>query len=193
MYPPYRRVLRRVRWYIPPRRPPPVLPCKTRPPRINSDAIVAVIIIANDKASQEKNWLSSVQGLTPKTINPIAVSNDSPAGIAKFRFKLPNEVLRHASSGPMAVRNSSSNPTGMKTLLKNGAPTFILYPRNHSESMGKNVPHSTVKHAPRRSRLLNMKLDSREMTDSSAFSDRKCLRLAMNATTHTARTSSKNP
>jgi len=31
------------------------------------------------------------------------------------------EVFRHASSGPTPVRNSNSNPSGIFTLLKNGA------------------------------------------------------------------------
>src|SRR5258708_13401380 len=155
--------------------------------------MVAVIITANDKASQEKNWLSSVQGFTPATINPIAVSSDSPAGIEKLRFKLPNEVLRHASNGPTAVSNSSSNPTGIKTLLKKGAPTFILYPRTHSERMGKNVPQSTVKHAPRSSRLLNMNLDPRDMIDSTAFSYLRYCWSLMESTRHPTRTTRRHP
>src|SRR5690349_7448708 len=88
----------------------------------------------------------------------------------KFRFKLSVEVLRQASSGPTPVRNISSSPSGMFTLLKNGAPTLIREPVNHSENTGNSVPESTATHATSSTRLLNRKLDSRDTSESSWFS-----------------------
>src|SRR5215475_1309248 len=88
-------------------------------------------------------------------------------GQRKFRFRLSVEVFRHANSGPTPVRNSSSNPNGIFTLLKNGAPTLIREPVNHSEKTGNNVPDSTATHATSKTRLLNRKLDSRETIESS--------------------------
>src|SRR5262245_40312747 len=75
-----------------------------------------------------------------KPITPAASA--SPLGHKKLRFKLSVEVLRHASSGPTPVRNNSSSPRGIFTLLKNGAPTLMRDPVNHSENTGKSVPDS---------------------------------------------------
>src|SRR5579863_6933327 len=92
------------------------------------------------------------------------------AGQRKLRFRLSSEVLRQASKGPTAVSKSSSKATGTITLLKNGGPTVTLCPCRSSEINGNHVPHSTVKQAKTKSRLLNRKLDSREMSDSSLCS-----------------------
>src|SRR5712691_7659730 len=89
------------------------------------------------------------------------------SGHPKFRFRLSVEVFRHASSGPTPVKNSSSNPVGMFTLLKNGAPTLMRSPVIHSEKTGNNVPESMAMHDTSRIKLLNKKLDSREMIESS--------------------------
>ena len=67
----------------------------------------------------------------------MAMIRARPAGIAKFFLRLPNDVLRHASSGPTPVRKTRKMPIGIITLLKKGAPTVILYPRTQSESIGK--------------------------------------------------------
>src|SRR5882672_2040732 len=80
------------------------------------------------------------------------------SGRPKLRFRLSVEVFRQARSGPTPVRNSNSNPIGIFTLLKNGAPTLILSPVNHSENTGKSVPESTATHATRSIRLLKRKL-----------------------------------
>src|SRR5262247_3678527 len=88
-------------------------------------------------------------------------------GHRKLRCKLSVEVLRHANSGPTPVRNSSRRPSGIFTLLKNGAPTLIREPVNHSEKTGKSVPESTATQATSRTRLLKRKLDSRETSESS--------------------------
>src|SRR4051812_28906385 len=92
-------------------------------------------------------------------------------GTVKLRFRLPRDVLRHASSGPTPVRMSSSSPTGIITRLKNGGPTVTFVPCTHSERMGKSVPHSTVKHATKKMTLLKRKLDSREASASRRCSD----------------------
>ena len=52
--------------------------------------------------------------------------------------------MRQASKGPTPVRNKSSKPIGIFTLLKNGVPTLIRSPVNHSEKTGKSVPDSTA-------------------------------------------------
>src|ERR1043165_1082210 len=100
----------------------------------------------------------------------IAVNTARPAGIARLRFTLSKEVLRHASKGPIAVRNRRNSPIGTTTLLKNGGPTVTVCPWTASEIFGKRVPHKTANVAARRTRLLKRKLDSRETSDSSLFS-----------------------
>src|ERR1700756_464120 len=123
----------------------------------------------------------SFQGLSPKmdpqlwgvTIRKMATASAPTDGHMKLRFRLSSEVLPQASNGPTAVRISNSRATGMFTRLKNGGPTVTLVPCTHSESTGNKVPHSTVKHATSRSRLLNRKLDSRETSDSSLCSLRR--------------------
>src|SRR5215467_11686102 len=97
--------------------------------------------------------------ISPKTV-----------GHRKFRCRLSVEVLRHASNGPTPVRNNNNRPKGMFTLLKNGAPTLIRDPVNHSEKTGNNVPDNTAMQATSSTRLLNKKLDSRETSESSWFS-----------------------
>src|SRR5207247_6853318 len=104
------------------------------------------------------------------------VARAPTVGHKKFRFRLSNDVLRQASRGPTAVSNRRRSATGMLTLLKNGGPTVTLCPWIHSESTGNKVPQSTVKQASRRRRLLNKKLDSREINDSNLCSPRRCER-----------------
>src|SRR5206468_8041373 len=91
-------------------------------------------------------------------------------GQPKLRFKLSPEVFRHASRGPTPVRKRIARPTGIMILLKNGAPTLIREPESPSEITGKSVPERTAMQATRKSRLLNRKLDSREIIESSWFS-----------------------
>src|SRR5262245_7468834 len=92
------------------------------------------------------------------------------AGHRKLRFKLPVDAFRHASSGPTPVRNIRKIAIGTSTLLKNGEPTVIVTPLPASEITGNIVPQNTAKHAASRIRLLNMKLLSRDTTDSIWFS-----------------------
>src|SRR5712692_9900419 len=116
----------------------------------------------------------SFQGRTPTTISTTPIAIAPNAGHRKLRFRLSIEVLRHARSGPTAVSSKSSNATGTLTRLKNGGPTVTLFPWTHSDRTGDSVPHSTVKQATSRSRLLNRKLDSRETSDSSLCSLFRC-------------------
>src|SRR4051794_8521037 len=109
----------------------------------------------------------------PKTTTRIATASERTVGINKLRRMLSTDVLRHDSSGPTAVNSRSSIATGTFTLLKKGAPTVTLVPCTHSDNTGKSVPHSTVKQATSRMRLLNRKLDSRETNDSKRFSLRR--------------------
>src|SRR5581483_410681 len=109
----------------------------------------------------------------PKSTTHAPTATAPMAGHLKFRFRLSQEVLRQASSGPIEVRSRRSSATGMFTRLKKGAPTVTFAPCTHSEILGKSVPHRTVKHATSNSRLLNKKLDSREISESNLFSLRK--------------------
>src|SRR6476660_7027795 len=104
---------------------------------------------------------------TPKMNPTRPPSNPTMVGARKLRFRLSVEVLRHASNGPTPVKNISSRPRGMLTLLKKGAPTLIRDPVNHSENTGNNVPESTAIQATSSTKLLNKKLDSRETRESS--------------------------
>src|SRR3974390_1408143 len=106
----------------------------------------------------------------PPVISAIAVNKPSTVGHRRLRFRLSDEVLRHASSGPTPVRNTRNNPIGTLTRLKNGGPTVTFDPVTHSDSTGNSVPHSTAKHATSSTRLLNRKLDSREISDSTRCS-----------------------
>src|SRR5271154_836228 len=104
--------------------------------------------------------MPNTTAITPARIPPAS-------GHAKFLFSPSREVFRHARSGPTPVRKSRKSAMGTFTLLKNGGPTLIFVPCTHSEKTGNNVPQSTAKHAARRIRLLNRKLDSRETSESS--------------------------
>src|SRR5215813_3571559 len=97
-------------------------------------------------------------------------------GIAKFRFRLAKDVLRHASNGPTAVSNNRNIAIGIFTRLKNGGPTVTLCPVANSERIGNSVPHSTAKHAASSTRFWKRKLDSREISDSSLCSLTRCER-----------------
>src|ERR1700756_1629080 len=164
----------------------------TRPPRTNSDTTVNVTSVARIAAISEKKYPTSFPGRTPKTIITTPTTSAPIDGHKKLRFKLSSEVLRHASSGPTAVSNRSKRATGMATLLKKGGPTVTLVPCTHSERMGNSVPHSTVKHAITKSRLLNRKLDSRETSASSLCSLCRCERFFTKKKTQTAKMTAKN-
>src|ERR1700674_1026590 len=88
-------------------------------------------------------------------------------GHPKLRLRLSSDVLRQASRGPTPVRNKSNKPMGIFTLLKNGVPTLIRSPVNHSLKTGKSVPHSTAMQDTSKIKLLKRKLDSRETMESS--------------------------
>src|SRR5215470_8598206 len=117
--------------------------------------------------TQRERHISENISRKPDT-NPITPPNNpSTPGHLKLRRKLTVEVLRQASNGPTPVKNNSSKPRGMFTLLKNGAPTLMREPVNHSENTGNSVPESTATQATSSTRLLNRKLDSRETSESS--------------------------
>src|SRR5439155_20538677 len=107
---------------------------------------------------------------TPRMNRPTPAANAIPAGHKKFRFRLFVDAFRQASNGPTPVRNIRRIAIGTFTLLKNGAPTVILMPLTDSEITGNIVPQKTAKQAASRIRLLNMKLLSRDTSDSIWFS-----------------------
>src|SRR5207248_10827185 len=110
----------------------------------------------------------------PNAISVIPTASEPSTGQEKLRLKLSKDVLRQASNGPRAVSSSNSSATGIITRLKNGGPTVILWPWIHSDRTGNRVPQSTVKQAITNNRLLNRKLDSREISASSLCSLRRC-------------------
>src|ERR1039458_7689726 len=128
----------------------------------------------------------------PPIMSPIAVSTARIVGHRKLRFRLSREVLRQASNGPTAVRKIRNNPIGTLTRLKNGGPTVTFEPVTHSDSTGKSVPHNTAKHATSNTRLLNMKLDSRETSDSSRCSLFSVSRLRTKKKTQVANVNARN-
>src|SRR3984893_2852510 len=136
----------------------------TRAPRKNSMPIVDVTKTQRIRHTSEKN------SRTPSAKTTAPASNAIRSGQPKLRFKLSVEVLRQASKGPTPVRNKSSNPIGILTLLKNGAPTLMREPENHSEKTGNRVPDRTAMQETSKIRLLKRKLDSREIIASSWFS-----------------------
>src|SRR5512146_1561810 len=127
----------------------------------------------------------------PPTMSAAATPHAPTVGHRKLRFRLSSDVRRHASSGPTAVRNSSSSVVGTITRLKNGGPTVTFVPCTHSDSTGNSVPHNTVKQATRNTRLLNRKLDSRDTSDSSRCSLVRCERLRRKKYTHVANVSAR--
>src|SRR5713101_6153448 len=104
----------------------------------------------------------------PNATAPAAMPMAS--GQPKLRFKLSVDVFLQASSGPTPVKKRISKPMGIFTRLKYGAPTLMRLPVNYSEKTGNRVPERTATQATTNSKLLNRKLDSREMTESSWFS-----------------------
>src|SRR5947207_2191854 len=97
-------------------------------------------------------------------------------GTRNCRLRLAIDARRHAINGPIPVNSRSKSPSGMLTVLKNGGPTVILFPRTASEMIGNSVPHKTENAIPTSTRLLYRNAASRlTMLSSSAF-DRKSLR-----------------
>src|SRR5438270_1895336 len=118
----------------------------------------------------------------------MAVASATAAGMPKLRFRLSSEVLRQASNGPMAVSSNKKMAMGTFTRLKNGGPTVTLCPSTASVSNGNSVPQSTAKQEASNTRLLNKKLDSREINDSSRCSLLRWLRFFTKKNKQTART-----
>src|SRR5947207_5394172 len=126
-------------------------------------------MVATTKRHNAKQISANISR-TPRRKEIAPPRSPSSTGTRKFLFMLSVDVLRQASSGPTPVRNIKSSPKGIFTLLKNGAPTLIRDPVNHSENTGNSVPDNTATQATSKTRLLNRKLDSRETSESSWFS-----------------------
>src|SRR5664279_1872938 len=92
----------------------------------------------------------------------------------------------------MPVKNIRNNPIGTFTRLKNGGPTVTLLPVTHSDSTGNSVPHSTAKQATSSTRLLNRKLDSREISESRRCSLFRVSRLRTKKNTQVANAMARN-
>src|SRR5271169_874840 len=92
----------------------------------------------------------------------------------------------------MPVRRMRNSPMGTLTRLKNGGPTVTLLPVTHSDSTGNSVPHNTAKQATSSTRLLNRKLDSREISESSRCSLFSVSRLRTKKNTQVANAMARN-
>ena len=77
--------------------------------------------------------------------------------------------LRHASSGPTPVRNSSTRPIGAIHLLKNGAATVSRSPVTASLSVGNIVANSTKNAENSRIQLFTRNAASRDTHESSSL------------------------
>src|ERR1035438_2758876 len=97
-------------------------------------------------------------------------TSEAMPGHWKLRRKLSTDVLRQANNGPTPVRSRRKSPIGTISRLYQSASSEILSPETASEITGNSVPHRTAKQLASRIRLLNRKLDSREITDSSCAS-----------------------
>src|SRR5689334_11327391 len=107
----------------------------------------------------------------PAAISAPTSTSDAMPGHWKLRRRLSVEVRRQAKSGPTPVRNRRNRPIGTIRRLYQSASSEILSPVTASEITGNRVPQRTAKQLANRIRLLNRKLDSREITDSSCDSD----------------------
>src|ERR1035437_900775 len=106
----------------------------------------------------------------PAAISAPTSTSEAIPGHWKLRRRLSAEVRRQANSGPTPVRNSRNSPMGTISRLYQSASSEILSPEMASLITGNSVPHSTAKQLANRIRLLNRKLDSREITLSSCAS-----------------------
>src|SRR5476651_1964651 len=97
-------------------------------------------------------------------------TSDAIPGNWKLRRRLSTDVLRQANSGPTPVSSRRNSPMGTMSRLYQSPSSEILSPVAASEITGNSVPHSTAKQLASRIRLLNRKLDSREITLSSSDS-----------------------
>src|ERR1700691_3290093 len=99
-----------------------------------------------------------------------ARTRDAMPGHWKLRRRLSQDVRRQANNGPTPVSTSRNSPMGIMSLLNQTASRLIFSPETASEITGNKVPQSTAKQLASRIRLLNRKLDSREITLSSSDS-----------------------
>src|SRR5271157_6642420 len=106
----------------------------------------------------------------PKKNKAAPTATATASGMVKLRFRLWNEVLRQARSGPAPVRNRRIRPIGTATLLKNGGPTVTVTFSTAFEITDKMVPQSTANTIASSTQLLNRNPLSREITESSLFS-----------------------
>ncbi len=81
--------------------------------------------------------------------------------------------FRHASSGPMPVRNSSVRPIGGIHWLKNSGPTVSRSPVIASLSVGNIVANSTKNAENSRIQLLMRNAASRDSHESSSLRARR--------------------
>src|SRR3954470_21046218 len=122
-----------------------------------TEAVTGTLSLAPPRSAHSDQPRSGVK--PPSTI---PVSSIVAVGIANCVFKFSADALRQAMSGPTPVRNTNTRPIGASHLLKNGGPTVMRSPENHSEMVGNSVAMSTKKAQPRRIQLFKRKANSRD-------------------------------
>ena len=105
----------------------------------------------------------------PTAYSPAPVAAARPSGQANWYARLAGLDLRHASSGPTPVRNSSARPIGTIHVLKNGGPTVIRWPVTASLSVGNSVANRMKKAENSSIQLFSRNAASRDIHDSSSL------------------------
>src|SRR4051794_6720546 len=91
----------------------------------------------------------------PNTFSNAIVTTAAIAGHIRLLRRLLTVDLRHASSGPVPVRNSRIRPIGVIHWLKNGAATVSRVPVSASLSVGNIVPNRMKNAENRRIQLFS--------------------------------------
>src|SRR4051812_37087835 len=141
----------------------PVVPRRTFAPRTNSWTTVVATVAHSAKQIPETH------SRTPNAVTAASVTTHAVAGHRNWLARFFIVDLRHASSGPKPVRNSSVSPIGSIHLLKNGGPTVMRSPVTASLKVGNIVANRTKNALNRRIQLLTRKAASRDAHESSVL------------------------
>src|SRR5260221_11751355 len=98
----------------------------------------------------------------PTATSALPANTPTNTGVVNCRRRFDSDALRHAMSGPTPVRPSSSKPNGTLTVLKNGGPTGVFDPPNHSLAIRHSVSQSPEDPRPTRKRWFLIEAGSGE-------------------------------
>src|SRR5688572_5637995 len=107
---------------------------------MNSCPIVVATMAQRPKHSAEPH------SGTPSAQVPLVNTTAARTGHRNCARMFSTDDFRHASSGPMPVRNSSVSPIGVIHLLKNGVATVTRWPVIASLSVG-NIVANRIRNA----------------------------------------------